>query len=270
MKNIQGIYNFFRYILKQRNLIFSLSINDFKQKYSKSYLGLFWSFIQPIITIGVMWFVFTVGFRAGEAEPGIPYVLWLTAGLIPWYYFSETFFSSANVLFEYSYMLRQMIFKAEVLPLIKIISNVFTHFFFIIIVIIISLVNKFMINIYFFQIIYYMFCLCFLLTGLSWFFSSLKAFLPDIGEIITVVVQLGFWVTPILWSAKMLPKKILWLFKLNPMFYIIQGYRDTFIYKIWFWEKPYWTTEFFLITIFIFFAGIFVFRKLKPHFNDVL
>lgn len=270
MKSIKGIYNFLNYILKQRRLIVSLAINDFKQKYSKSYLGLFWSFIQPIITIGVMWFVFTVGFRAGETEPGIPYVLWLTAGLIPWYYFSDTFFSGANVLSEYSYMLRQMVFKAEVLPLIKIISNIFTHLFFVGIVIIIAFVNKFFINIYFLQIIYYMFCLCFFLTGLSWLFSALKAFLPDIGEIITVIVQLGFWVTPILWSVKMLPSRFIWIFKLNPMFYIIQGYRDTFIYRIWFWEKPYWTVTFFFITTANFFIGIFVFRKLKIHFNDVL
>lgn len=85
------IYEFFKYIWVQKKLILLLGINDFKQRYSKSYLGLFWSYIQPMINIGVMWFVFSVGFRTGDTEPGIPFILWLICGLVPWYFFFRGF-----------------------------------------------------------------------------------------------------------------------------------------------------------------------------------
>ena len=264
------IYEFFKYIWVQKKLILLLGINDFKQRYSKSYLGLFWSYIQPMINIGVMWFVFSVGFRTGDTEPGIPFILWLICGLVPWYFFSEVFPTGTNVLFEYSYMLRQMTFKAEILPFIKIISGIFTHIFFIFIIFIVSLVSGFNIDFHVLQIIYYLFCTCYLLIGLSWLLGGIKVFLPDVGEIIAVILQLGFWITPIFWSFKMIPEKMVWIFKINPIFYIIQGYRDSFIYKIWFWEKPNWTLVFFFISSIIFISGAIIFRKLKPHFNDVL
>ena len=170
MERKQGvsIYQFFKYIWDQKKLILSLAKNDFKQRYSKSYLGLFWSFVQPIINIGVMWFVFSVGFKTGETEPGIPFILWLICGLVPWYFFSEVFSTGTNVLYEYSYMLRQMIFKPEILPFIKIISGMFTHLFFIFIILIVAISNNFKLDLYSIQVIYYVFCTCYLLIGLSW------------------------------------------------------------------------------------------------------
>ena len=262
--------DFFKYIWSRKSLILSLGINDFKKRYSSSYLGLFWSFIQPLINIGVMWFVFSVGFKAAETEPGIPFILWLISGLIPWYFFSDVFSTGTNVLYEYNYMLRQMTFKPEILPFIKIISALFTHIFFILIIFVVAFFTNYKLDIHIIQVIYYLLCTCYLLIGISWLFGSVKVFLPDIGEIISVILQLGFWITPIFWSFKMVPQNITWLFKLNPIFYIVQGYRDTFIYKVWFWEKPNWTFTYFVISTAIFIFGAIVFRKLKPHFNDVL
>ena len=105
MKIINSMVEFIRDIYVKRKLIMALSYNDFKKKYSNSYLGLFWSFIQPLINIGVFWFVFSVGFRAADIEKGIPYILWLVCGFIPWYYFSDVFNTGTNVLYEYNYML---------------------------------------------------------------------------------------------------------------------------------------------------------------------
>ena len=270
MLGLKNLKIFLIDIIKKRKLILSLAINDFKKRYTNSYLGLFWSFIQPLINIGVFWFVFSVGFRASNIEEGIPFILWLVCGLIPWYYFSEVLAVGSNVLYEYSYMLRQMVFRPSILPFIKILSSLITHLFFIFIIIIITIAYKLPFSIYYLQVFYYMFCMFYLLTGLVWLFSSLKVFLPDIGEIIGVILQLGMWVTPIMWNVKMIPAKFYWLIKLNPMFYIVNGYRDTFIYKIWFWERYKWTLEYLIISSILFVTGAFIFRKLKPHFNDVL
>jgi ABC-type polysaccharide/polyol phosphate export permease len=254
----------------KKRLIFSLSINDFKKKYSNSYLGLCWSFIQPLINIGVFWFVFSVGFRAADIEEGIPFILWLVCGLIPWYYFSDVLIGGSNVLYEYSYMLKQMVFRPGILPFMKIFSSLITHMFFIILIIIIAAIYKFPFSIYYLQIIYYIICSMYLLLGLVWLTSSLKVFLPDTSEIIGVVLQIGLWVTPIMWNVKMIPEKYQWIIKLNPIFYIVNGYRDTFINKIWFWERYTWVIYYFTLTSFLFVLGALVFKKLQPHFNDVL
>lgn len=75
-------------IYKNRKLVFSLAKNDFKTKYAGSYFGTIWAFIQPIVTICVYWFVFGLALRNGS-DKGVPFVLWLIAGLIPWFFFQE-------------------------------------------------------------------------------------------------------------------------------------------------------------------------------------
>lgn len=270
MKIISSMIEFIRDIYAKRKLIMALSYNDFKKKYSNSYLGLFWSFVQPLINIGVFWFVFSVGFRAADIEKGIPYILWLVCGFIPWYYFSDVFNTGTNVLYEYNYMLKQLVFRPMILPLIKILSNLITHIFFVGLIVVICFVHKVSLSLYSLQVFYYLFCMIYFLIGICLLFGSIKVFLPDVGELITVILQLGVWITPILWNIKILSPKMKLLFKLNPMFYVVDGYRDSFIYKIWFWEKPQWTFTFFVITTITMILGIAIFKRLQPHFNDIL
>ena len=73
-------------LYQNRALIFSLAKNDFKTKYAGSYLGIVWAFIQPIITILVYWFVFSVGLRSGAVQE-YPFVLYLVSGIVPWFFF---------------------------------------------------------------------------------------------------------------------------------------------------------------------------------------
>lgn len=270
MEILKKIKKFIKEIYDKKNLIVALALNDFKKKYVTSYLGLFWSFVQPLINIGVYWFVFSVGFKMANVEEGVPYILWLVCGLIPWYYFSDVFNSGTNVLYEYNYMLKQLVFKPAILPSIKILSNLITHLFFSGIIVIICLFYKMQFSLYNLQYFYYLLCMIYLLIGTCLLFGSLKVFLPDIGEIIMVILQLGVWITPIMWNIKTLSPRLEFIFKLNPMYYIISGYRDSFIYKIGFWEKPNLTLSYFTISTFIFIIGIVVFRKLQPHFNDIL
>lgn len=96
-------------IYRNRAILFGLAKNDFKVRYAGSYFGMIWALVQPVVTTLLYWFVFQVGFRSGSVE-GIPYVLWLMAGLIPWFYFSEAVSTSANSLIEYSYLVKKLCF----------------------------------------------------------------------------------------------------------------------------------------------------------------
>jgi len=110
----------------------------------------------------------------------------------------------------------------------------------------------------------------FLLIGVTFITSSIMPFFKDMAQLISVVIQIGFWLTPIVWTMDIAPEKYHFLFKLNPFYYIAEGYRDTFLYGTWFWTKPFETLYFWVFSLSIFMVGCFLYKKLKPHFSDVL
>jgi lipopolysaccharide transport system permease protein/teichoic acid transport system permease protein len=125
-------------------------------------------------------------------------------------------------------------------------------------------------DIYSLQVVYYLFSSIVLMLGISWMTSSLVIFLRDIGQVIGMFLQFGFWLTPVFWSLKTVPERYHLIVKLNPLYYITEGYRDSFFYKTWFWEHQGQTTYFWVTTAIIFVSGAVIFRKLRPHFADVL
>lgn len=262
MRTITEMYN-------SRKLIWDLSKNDFKNKYAGAYLGVIWAFVQPVVTTLVYWFVFQVGFRSQPIE-NFPYVLWLIAGLVPWFFFSEAWISATNSMMEYSYLVKKVVFKISVLPVVKIISALFVHLFFIGFTIIIYMINGYMPDVYILQVVYYTLCTFLLVLALSYATSAMVVFFKDLGQFINIFMQVGMWMTPIMWTYTMVPEQYQKLLKLNPMYYIVEGYRDCFINKVWFWHRYNQTLYFWIVTIVLFTIGSVIFKRLKSHFADVL
>jgi teichoic acid transport system permease protein len=256
-------------IINNRKLIFNLAINDFKTKYAGSYLGIIWAFIQPVITVLIYWFVFQVGFKSAPIKD-FPFVLWLIAGIVPWFFFNESLLNATNSLLEYSYLVKKVVFKVSILPLVKIVSALFVHLFFIIFTIVIYSLNGYTPTVFLLQVIYYSFCIFMLSLSLSFATSAIVLFFKDLGQIVNILLQIGMWLTPIMWSNTMIPEKYQWILKLNPMYYVSEGYRDAFINHIWFFEKFNQTIYFWIATMFLLLVGILIFKRLKPHFADVL
>ena len=258
-----------REIYANRALIWNLAKNDFKTKYAGSYLGIVWAFVQPIVTVLVYWFVFQVGFRSAPVAD-FPFVLWLVAGLVPWFFFSEGLMNATNSMIEYSYLVKKVVFKISVLPIVKIISALFVHMFFIGFVVVLYAIYGYMPDLYMLQIIYYSFCMFIFVLGISYSTCAIVIFFKDLTQIINIFLQIGVWMTPIMWSQTMIPHKYQWVLKLNPMYYIIEGYRDALINKVWFWDRFNQTIYFWIIAIGLFGIGSIVFKRLKVHFADVL
>jgi ABC-type polysaccharide/polyol phosphate export permease len=253
----------------RHNFIIGLAKKDFKSKYLGSYLGMIWAFIQPTIQILIFWFVFQVGFKSTPID-NFPFILWLITAMIPWFFIADSVQNATNSIIEYSYLVKKVVFRVSILPIIKIYSALFVHLFFIIFLFSMFMIYGYMPSIYNIQVIYLLFCTICIVLGISWITSSLVIFLKDIGQFVAMFIQFGFWLTPIFYSLKTVPEKYHFLLKLNPMYYLIEGYRDAFIYHAWFWEHPYLTLNFWFITIILLFTGTLVFKKLRPHFADVL
>lgn len=251
-------------------MIFELAKQDFRSKYLGSYLGILWAFIHPTIYVSILWVVFQVGFKSQPAGD-VPFVLWMLCGIIPWFFFSECLGSATTSILDNSFLLKKVNFSVGMLPIVKILSALVLHAFFIVVIFAMFLLYRRPISIYSVQVVYYLFCSVVLILGLSWLTSSVIIFFRDMGQIVNMVLQFLFWMTPIFWSAKMLPIKYLNMVKLNPVYYIVEGYRESFIYNVWFWEGHYELTAYFWgVTGFLFIAGAVVFRRLRPHFADVL
>ncbi|WP_285396529.1 ABC transporter permease [Lysinibacillus sp. fls2-241-R2A-57] len=261
--------SYFINLIKDRNLILQLAKNDFKVKYLGSYLGIFWAFINPIILILIYWFVFQIGFRSMPVD-NVPFVLWLVAGIVPWFFISEAIAVGTNSILDNSYLVKKVVFKVSLLPIIKLLSSLFIHIIFLVAGIVLFFVYGYNLDVYYLQIFYFLIASIILVYGITLITSSLAIFSKDVGQIVSVFIQFGFWLTPIFWSFTIVPPSIQFWFKLNPVYYLVEGYRNVFIYKRWFWEDPLLTIYFWLVTLFILCIGIFLFKKLRPHFSDVL
>ena len=264
-------------IASNPKLIFSLAKNDFKQKFAGSYLGIVWAFVQPIVTVFIYWFVFqkalNVGTQSTKAGIEAPYVLWLIAGIVPWFYFSEVINAGTNCMLEYSYLVKKVVFKISVLPVVKIISSLFTHVFFIAFMLLLYACYGYAPDLHMLQIIYYSFALIMLSMGIIYMTSAVVVFFKDLSQVVNIVLQVGIWATPIMWNIdgmKSVSPVLIDILKLNPLYYIVAGYRDAMLNGIWFWEKPGLTVYYWVITAIFFVLGTTIYSRLRPQFADVI
>ena len=263
-------------LIASRKLIVNLAKNDFKKKFAGSYFGVVWAFIQPVITVLLYWFVFEFGLhqKVNDLRTGIevPFVLWLMGGLVPWFYFQEALNGGTGVLDEYSYLVKKVVFQIDALPVVKLISALFTHAFFVVFMLVVFAVMGFYPDLYVLQIVYYSFCMVILTAGLIYATSAVTVFFRDMKEVVAILLQIGMWVTPIMWDFNDLGLSgiLTKILKLNPLFYIVQGYRDSLINKVAIWQHPVLTLYFWVFTIVVFFLGTRLFKKLQVHFADVL
>ncbi|MCI8682022.1 MAG: ABC transporter permease [Lachnospiraceae bacterium] len=264
-------------IIQNRRLIKTLAKNDFKTKFSGSYLGTVWAFVQPVITVLIYWFVFdmAIGARAQiRGELPLPYVLWLVAGIVPWFFFSDCLSAGTSVLNEYNYLVKKVVFHIDILPVVKIFSSIFVHVFFVAVAVLLFLLYGYFPDLYVLQALYYSAGVLLLALGMSYFTSAVSVFFPDVRQIVNIGLQIGVWATPIMWDIndmkEKIPEAVLIIMKCNPLYYIVLGYREAFIDKVWFWEHPGMTLYFWGFTLTVCLLGVKVFKRLKVHFADVL
>ena len=248
--------------------LLQLARNDLRSRYSSSVLGILWAFVMPLTTIIVFWFVFQMGFRnppIGDA----PYILWFCSAYIPWIFFTDLMTNGSGCLVEYSYLVKKIRFQVAVIPLVKLLSAAIIHLFFVVLLCLMCAVYDLGVHFAMIQMLYYSFAAGVLGLGLMYLLCALTVFFKDTASIVNIIVQIGFWVTPIMWNEQTMPdgmvRKIL---ALNPMHYVITGYRSCILDDVWFWENPVETLGFWAFTMVLLLTGLVFFRKLRPFFAD--
>jgi lipopolysaccharide transport system permease protein len=266
---IRKTIELFKLLVSQRELIVTLTKRELAQQYIGSALGFLWTIITPMAFIGVFWFVFSYGLKAQPLN-NVPFVVWLTTGLAIWNFFSEVLVGSCDALIANSSLIKRTLLKSQILPVVKILSGLMTHIIFVGILIILILAHELPVTFFFFQSLYFLFCLFPLILGLSWLCSALNVFIRDTSKIVVVFSQILFWATPVFWDATIMPEFVQRILKYNPVYYLVQGYRDSFLYGMPFWNRPIWTAYYWGFSLSVLLIGAVVFQKLKPQFADVI
>lgn len=259
---------------QNRRLIWKLAKNDFKKRYAGSYMGALWALVQPVITVVMYYIVFDKIMHSGGGglrDSGeVPFVLFLTAGLVPWFYFNEAWTNATNALREYDYLVKKVVFKISVLPIIKAIAATFIHVFFVLILLVVAAIYGYYPSVYTIQLVYYSACLFIFVLALSYTTCSVVVLFKDLSQIINIILQIGIWATPIMWNIEGVSDEWKIFFKLNPLVYIVNGYRDSIYGGKWFFEDFFSMMYFYVITAVLFGIGAVIFKRLKVHFADVL
>lgn len=262
-------YIFLTQILAYRAIIKAMAEREIYSRYIGTFAGLLWVVIHPLVMVGIYWFVFSVGFKV-QPESNVPFIVFFVCGLLPWLTFQEVLQTSVNAITKAPHLVKKVVFPTEALPLIYLMVSLVTHVVMLAALLILIAVYALPWSWLFLQAIYYLGALYVFSLGLGWLVSAINVFYRDMSQGVTVGLGLWFWITPVVWPPSLVPPEFLKWMWLNPMYYIVEGFRDTFLYAIPLWEKDVEHLWFWGVCLFFFVLGGRVFQKLKPEFAEVL
>ena len=272
-ENVNYVVSLLKELIGKRRLVLDLAKADFKKRFVGSYFGIVWMFVQPIVTVLIYWLIFgPIGFKSAPPVPNASYIEWLIPGIAPWFFFSEALNCGTCCLQEYNYLVKKVVFRVEILPVVKLLSCLFVHGFFVLIMFAVFLISGRLPQPSWLQLIYYAFAASMLALALSYFTCAIQVFFKDMAQIVSICLQFGMWLTPIMYSEEMFADYpwVISLLKINPFYYIAAGYRSSILTGDWFWERPRMTLYFWAVTAVLGFVGMKTFKRLRPHFSDVL
>ena len=246
-------------------MISSLVRRDLRGKYKRSVLGFAWTFISPLLQLGVYTVVFSFIMRAGIKD----YYLFLFVALIPWIFFATSLSVGAGCILLEKEMVKKIYFPREVLPISHVTCQLVTMLFsFIVVFAVLILSGKGLNPIALLFLPVVMLAEYMLALSLTMIVSALTVYLRDLEHILTIVMMAWQFMTPVMYSVDLVPPKLLPIFNLNPMTPIIVAYRDILYYK----RIPQMSTllQGALLSVVLMIIGWNVFGHLKRHFAEEL
>lgn len=261
--------DFFKILFSNKRLVIQLGKNDFRNRFANTGLGSIWGFAQPFVFMLTYVIVFQFILHTGSSGE-YPYVVWFLPGMSIWMFCQDAILNASNSIRNYSYLVKKVVFPVDIIPIISLASSCFVGLFLIVISIVVSSIYGFVPNAI--NVIYILFCLFCFIIALTRFTSALTTLVPDFAQLLTILMQLFMWFTPIIWNLNMLPERYVNIFKCFPFTYLVEGFRCAFMEKstIIIDNNYMFTIIFWCVTIVIFLWGNYVFKKSKKDFADVL
>lgn len=262
--------------IKYFYLIRRLSLYELKSANKNNYLGMAWELINPLIQVAIYWFVFGFGIRQREAVElvsglEVPFLQWMLVGIIIWFFFYQSTIQASKSIYSRLRMLSKMNFPMSVIPNFIIFSKFYIHLAMMSVTIVILVLTGYPINIYYLQLPYFILATFAFTYSLALITSTLSTIVRDVHMFLNATLRMILYLSPILWTISSLPEPIVLIMKLNPLHYLIEGYRAGFFGLGWYfidqWE---YTLYFWILTIILFVLGSNLHVKFRRHFIDFL
>lgn len=256
--------------------IYSIAKYELLGDMRDSKLGLFWNFAHPLIQVLTYWFAFGIVFNRNDVTTyGIttPYIFWMMGGMVVWFFISPCITNGCNAVFSKVNVITKMKFPVSILPATVVLKELFNHLCLMIILVFIFLVGGIYPNFHWISLLYYMFCAIVFSIALSMTTSVLNMLARDTRKLVLACMRLLLYLTPILWDIKQLthmPSIVGVVMKANPIYYIVQGYRDCFFYHKGILFYSHSMIAFWVITIALFVFGSYMMYKFKHKFIDLI
>ncbi len=269
MNGLPG-FGFLRNLIERRSLLYQMVRRDFERRYVGSMGGWLWGLLQPLVLLLSWTFVFHVCLKMG-VPPGqgtSSYTIFLFTGYLPWMLFQETITRSSTSLLEHSNLITKTVFPSEIIPVSIFFSSLINHALTFLIAIVAVVFFDGGISPYAWFLPFYIVLLGLFSVGLSWMVAAFQVYLRDTAQVVTVILSLWFWITPIFIDIEQIPERFRFLPSLNPLSFLVRAYRDRMLTH----RMPDWQ-EFALLALWActaFLAGGLIFKQLKRGFADVL
>ena len=235
---------------------------DIRGKYKGSFLGILWSFINPLLSVLVYAIVFPYIMRIKVEN----YLIYLITGIIPWTFFTAAINTGIISILVNADIIKKVYFPRILLPISSVTSALVNFLISCIIVLGFCIFGGVGISIHLLWLPVIAFIQYLMLLGFTFILSSIEIYMRDIEHIVTFILAMAFYVTPILYTPDIFPSKLSWILKLNPMAYLVNAYRAIFLYH----QNPsfYGLGIVFLFSLFIFTIGYAIFEKLQKGFAE--
>lgn len=270
-KNSMGLTEIIKEHIAWRSQISKLAKADLMKTYNGAALGWAWAIIKPAVTIFVYWFAFSTGLRGKAGIDGFPFFFWLIAGIISWFYISEMITQGAGAMRSYRHLVTKMKFPISTIPTFVGLSHLTVHLILLGVVIVLYMLGGMMPNVYYLQLPFYMFLMYLFCVGWCLFSSMLGAISKDFINLVKSFTTALFWLSGIMFDIHTIPVR--WaqiIFKLNPITFTVEGYRNCFVYHRWFWEQPKLLAVYLAEMLVMWILALWAYKKLRKEIPDVL
>jgi len=263
--------NFFKTIGENWSQLLYLARADLKKTYRGAALGWVWAVIKPTILIFVYWFAIALGLRSGNDYGGMPFFLWLIAGVVPWFSMSEMILQGMDSITKYRYLVTKIKFPTYLIPIFICLSKLFVHLVMLGVVIVLFWCFGYPPTVYYLQLPLYVLMTFLFFAAWSIFASPLSAISKDFSSLVRSLVTALFWMSGIIWDPRHIENP--WIRKIliaNPINYLVNGYRNVFIYRQWVWKDELQLAVFLLCLVIMAVLAWVIYHRFKRDIHDIL
>jgi len=250
--------------------IFRLARYEDKATYQSHYLGLVWQVLNPIIQVGIYYMVFGLGVNGGRNIGSTPFIIWMLIGIIAWFFINSSLLGGSNSIYRQVNLVSKMKFPVSILPMNNIVSNLASYISMLIFLLIFMITYKIFPTLYWLQFFYYFVAMIVFLFACGILNSTITTLIRDYHIALQSLLRLLFYVSGPIWDIdnKNLPEVMVRILKLNPIYYLIEGFRDSLLSREWFWHKGSYSLIFWGITLIILIIGSHLHLKFRNRFVD--